>query len=140
MVEVNCFRSFFVFHDEILEEDSKVLRHLETDVFNGEGLCLSCTSLIPDQGDNRIDSLENLEPRNVVGKVPGLGARHLLSPPPGLLGADAGPLDLVVGHPREAFGDQGREDPAKQGRGEGGDDDGGTKNGLDGSLPVSERG
>ena len=45
MVEVNCFRSFFVFHGEILEEDSKVLRHLETDVFNGEGLCLSCTSL-----------------------------------------------------------------------------------------------
>ena len=96
--------------------------------------------LVPDHGDNRVDSLENIEPRYVVGKVPGLRARHLLSPPPGLLGADARPLDLVVGHPGEALGDQGREDSAKQGCGEGGDDDGGAEDGLDGGLPVSERG
>ena len=98
------------------------------------------TYLIPDCGDKSVDPFENLEPRDVVGKVPGLGARHLLPPPPGLLGPDARPLDLVVSHPGEALGDQGREDATEQGSGEGGDDDGGAEDSLDGGLPVSQRG
>ena len=96
------------------------------------------TYLCPDCGDKRVDTLENLEPRDVVGKVPGLGARHLLPPPPCLLGSNAWPLDLVISHPGEALGDQGREDATEQGRGKGGDDDRGSEDSLDGGLSVSQ--
>jgi len=120
-------------------EDSKVLRHLETDVFSGKRL-LDCAPLISDGRDDRVDSLENIEPGDVVREVPGLGACNLLSPPSGILGADGWPLDLIVGHPGEALGDERGEDAPEQRRCEGRDDHGRPEHSLDGGLSVSERG
>jgi len=50
--------------------------------------------------------------------------------------AEGRPLNLILGHPGEALGDQRGEDPTEESSSEGGDDHGSPENSLDGGLAV----